>query len=129
MKPAIKQERSGWRDEAISRKHREWGWDCPAVDIDFLLLEYDRAIPVALIEYKHENAPVAHSVHPSYRALSILATRANIPFFSVRYASDFSWWLITALNELAKRILPDRVTLDESQYVQFLYQLRDRIVD
>ena len=34
----VRPERTGWRDEKLSQRHRMWGWDCPAVDIDFLLL-------------------------------------------------------------------------------------------
>lgn len=34
-------ERTGWRDENLSRRHREWGFHCPAVDLGFLLIEYD----------------------------------------------------------------------------------------
>jgi len=30
-------ERTGFRDEALSRRHREWGINCPAVDVDWLL--------------------------------------------------------------------------------------------
>ena len=48
----VKKERNGWRDEAISLRHRLWGWDCPCVDIDFLLIEFDKSLPVALVEYK-----------------------------------------------------------------------------
>lgn len=42
MMKAVAEERNGWRDERISKRHRQWGRDCPAVDIDFLMLEYDR---------------------------------------------------------------------------------------
>lgn len=31
------QERTGWRDEEISARHRIWGVNCPAVDLDFLM--------------------------------------------------------------------------------------------
>jgi len=123
-KPAVRKERTGWRDESISQRHREWGWDCPAVDIDFLLVEYDRACPVAIIEYKHEKAPLQYATHPSYRALSTLATDAGRSFFAVRYAGDFSWWKVTPLNEVALSLCPERVQYTESEYVAFLHGLR-----
>ena len=54
-------ERTGWRDERISQRHRLWGVECQAIDLDFLLVEYrseyDDIRPVAIIEYKHECAP------------------------------------------------------------------------
>lgn len=85
-------ERQGWRDEAISRRHRLYGFDCPAVDIDFLMIEYDRGKPVALIEYKHYHAlgpgyEVIPRVllHPSYKALQSLAGASKIPFLIAYY--------------------------------------------
>tara|TARA_Y100000310_G_scaffold318724_1_gene373138 strand:- start:1642 stop:2037 length:396 start_codon:yes stop_codon:yes gene_type:complete len=122
----VKVERTGWRDQGLSNRHRAWGWDCPAVDIDFLMLEYDTGIPVALIEYKHARAKMQSQNHPSYRAISTLATRANIPFYAVRYTNDYSQYRIIPLNDLAKAITPHRIDLSEQDYVNFLYDLRNR---
>ena len=49
-------ERTGWRDQALSERHRAWGWDCPALDMDFVMIEYDNGKATALVEYKHEQA-------------------------------------------------------------------------
>jgi len=117
-------ERTGWRDGHLSERHRKWGLACPALDIDFLLLEYDRGRPTALVEYKGEHAPAQLPSHPSYRALADLGNRAEIPFFAVRYAQDFSWWKIVAINRPAKRILPERQMYSERQWITFLYNLR-----
>jgi hypothetical protein len=51
----VAKERSGWRDLELSQRHRAWGFDVPAVDIDYFLA-YDNGKAVALIEYKHERA-------------------------------------------------------------------------
>jgi len=120
----VRKERTGWRDERISRKHREWGWDCPAIDIDFLMLEYDLGKAIALVEYKHEKAAPVQFKHPSYRALKDLSDRASIPAFVVRYADDFSWWEATALNSLGEKWLPKPKKMAEKEWVAFLYQLR-----
>jgi hypothetical protein len=122
----VRPERTGWRDEALSRKHREWGWDCPAVDLDFILVEYDQGLPVAVIEYKHENAKPVSLTHPSYMALAILGERADLPIFVVRYADDFSWWEVQAINTVATAILSTLRRVSESQYVKFLHWLRGR---
>jgi len=84
-----------------------WGFDCPALDIDFLMLEYDCGVPSALVEFKHENAPPIRMEHPSIRALSLLCNRARLPFFLARYADDFSWFYVTPGNDWAseKRFL------------------------
>ncbi len=36
---SVRQERTGWRDEKISQRHREWGYNCPAVDLDFEVVD------------------------------------------------------------------------------------------
>jgi hypothetical protein len=48
----VRTESTGWRDSWISDKHRSWGYDLPASDIDFMLLEYDNMKPITLVEHK-----------------------------------------------------------------------------
>lgn len=117
-------ERSGWRDEGLSRRHRTWGFDVPAVDIDFLMLEYDQKKAVALIEYKHENAASVSPSEPSIMAVRDLADLAGVYFFVVRYAGDFAWFRVRALNPKASGRYPSALHLTETQYVEFLHRLR-----
>lgn len=91
-KPKLRGERTNWRDVNLSERHRKWGLAVPAVDLDFLLIEYDKGHPSAIIEYKMELAPPQFPSHPSYRALATLGDRAGLPVFVVRYAQNFSWW-------------------------------------
>lgn len=121
---AVAKERSGWRDEALSQRHRRWGWNCPAVDLDFLCLEYDSGKAVALVEYKHQNSPTQYAAHPSYRALVDLGNRAGIPVFAVRYGNDFSWWRVISLNDQAVSIIGEEIKMTEREWVTFLYKLR-----
>ena len=37
---SVKPETHGFRDESISRRHRMYGFNCPAADLDFLLVEF-----------------------------------------------------------------------------------------
>jgi len=120
----VRPERNGWRDETISRRHRRWGWDCPAVDLDFLLLEYDRGRASALVEYKHKNAPPQSSGHPSYRAMVDLCNRSQIPCFAVRYGDDWSELRVTPLNALARKHMPEATTITEHEWVSLLYRIR-----
>ena len=122
----VRTERTGWRDEQISRRHRQWGYDCPAMDIDFLLLEYDAGKAAALVEYKHEDAQAVRCAHPSLRALADLADRAGLPAFVVRYADDFSWWYPTPLNAPARAICPRSYRMAEEEWVELLYRCRGR---
>ena len=120
----VKQERTNWRDEALSQRHRQWGWNCPGLDLDFVFLEYDKGKAVAIVEYKNENAPKQFASHPSYQALIDLGNRADLPVFVCRYASDFAWWNVIPLNNVAKQKLPSRTRMSEQEWVKFLYNLR-----
>lgn len=122
--PDVRAERTGWRDEALSRRHRRWGWDCPAVDLDFLFLEYDHGKASAIVEYKNEHAAPQYASHPTYQAMIDLGNRANIPVLACRYSDDFTEWKVVPINEAAKRYVPERVTLDEKGWVKLLYHIR-----
>jgi hypothetical protein len=122
--PDVRLERTGWRDLSLNERHRLWGWDCPAVDIDNLFLEYDQGQPKALIEYKNEHAEAVNPEHPSYRALRALANGSKIPLLLVRYASDFSWWAITPMNDHARAVVSQRTTITEQAFVVLQYKLR-----
>lgn len=127
--PQVREERTGWRDLSLSRRHRRWGWDCPAVDLDFLFLEYDRGKAVALVEYKHERAAPQYATHPTYQAMIDLGTRAGIPVFACRYKDDFSVWRGVPLNESAKHWLARPVEMTEREWVTLLYRIRGREPD
>lgn len=122
-----KYERTSWRDGLMSERHRHYGDNCPAMDIDFLLIEYDEARPVALVEYKNQQANAWREDNPSRRAVSRLADSAGLPAFYVRYATNFSWFNVAALNELAKPYLEESPQLmTEVGWVEILYRLRGR---
>ena len=135
-------ERHGKRDEILSAKHRRWGYNVPATDIDFILCEYDRAITQALIEYRHLNGHVARD--PSIKAIINLADRAACPFFVVRYyyaTDDGTLWKegatvdtpaffrISAFNSHAEQLwfTQDVDTfITEREYVAWLHKIRGR---
>lgn len=128
MKNEVTSERTGWRDELISRRHRMWGFDCPAVDIDFLMLEYDHGKAAAIVEFKHERAAPVHLGHPSMRALAGLADAANIPFFLVRYTDQETWYYVTPGNARACELLPEAMEMTEPDWIKLLYRCRGRDV-
>ena len=134
-------ERHNRRDEIISAKHRRWGYNVPAVDIDFLLIEYDRAKAQALIEYRHANGHIIQDA--SIKAITDLANRAGVPFFIVRYyyaTDDGSLWKehtvdtpaffqILMCNEPATQhwfTLDPEAWLTEDEYVVWLHKIRGR---
>ena len=136
-------ERHNKRDEILSAKHRRWGYDVPAVDIDFLLVEYDRAKVQALIEYRHANGQVRQDT--SIKAITDLADRAGVPFFIVRYYyadDDGSIWndqqrtidtpahfRITSCNPHAEKLWFTHDTntwLTEEEFRVWLHKIRGR---
>ena len=124
--PEVRQERTFWRDEGLSQRHRRWGWDCPAVDIDFLMLEYDNGKATALVEYKNEHAKPQYASHPTYQAMINLGDRAGIPVIACRYSDDYSKWCVVPLNAKAREFIPERIELDEAGWVRLLYKVRGR---
>lgn len=127
-------ERSGWRDEAISRRHRQWGFNCPGVDLDFVMVEYNHGQPVALVEYKERRAAPLQTNHPTYQALRALADgyrNGPLPFFVARYCSTDWWFMVTPLNEPAQRHYQHCAgqVLSEQRFVRSLHLLRKHTLD
>lgn len=121
----VRKERTGWRDLSLNERHREWGYDCPAVDVDQMFIEYDRAIPKALVEYKNEHAAPQRMNGTSYKALVALGNMAGLPVFFVRYADDFSWFRVYPMNALATDYVNfDYLDMSECEYVDLLYRIR-----
>ncbi|MGB9663237.1 MAG: hypothetical protein ACPL5F_14720 [Moorellaceae bacterium] len=121
----VRQERTFKRDLGILLRHRAYGFDCPAVDLDWVL-EFDSGEPCALIEFKHERANLKNTSKSTYHALGRLGDRAGLPAFVVVYAGDYSTFIVAPLNTIAKKVFPKPRKLTETEYVTFLYALRKR---
>lgn len=121
----VRPERTGWRDENISRRHREWGWNCPAVDLDFVMVEYHLGKPIGLIEYKHYHARMPNFQHPTYRALGELANSAGLAFILAFYWPEIWAFQVRPLNKMAAKHFDPNQVLTERQFVMTLYQMRE----
>ena len=122
-------ERTGWRDQDLSARHRRWGVNCPAVDLDFLLVEYCLGEPAALVEYKHHRARPFDLGHPTYRAVRLLADREPaVPFLIARYWPGRWAFHVTAVNTAALEALGPELWLSEIEFVRELHRLRNRTV-
>lgn len=126
MQRQVKPERSGWRDEEISRRHRDWGVACSAFDVDFLLVECMYARPLALIEYKKQDAP--DPTRAQLGALRTLATNAGIAFYVVWYTAGCTHFMVEPGNDKAWHLVrggdPARTWWDEYTFVEFLHRIR-----
>jgi hypothetical protein len=126
-------ERTGWRDEELSRRHGCWGFNCPAVDLDFLMLEYNHGKPCALVEYKHINARPVVASHATYRALSDLAdgyVHGPLPCLVAIYdPRDWSFRIIP-LNQRAMDHYShcEGEALTEKRFVRSLHLIRKKIL-
>ena len=117
-------ERTGWRDGDLSQRHRLWGYDCPAVDIDFLMIEFDLGRSVGLVDYKHYRAELNFN-SANVSAMRDLATRAKVACWVAVYWPECWAFRIYSLEPKAVSIFGDKIDLTECQYVKSLYHLRN----
>jgi hypothetical protein len=117
--------------QRISKRHREYGFDCPATDIDFLLVEYTHGAPVALVEYKFMRAYGTVNVnHPTLRALRMLAdgySNGPLPFYIAYYDDNYAY-RIDPLNDAATILFEGKVRMSERAYVKRLYRMRGETI-
>lgn len=129
-------------DRILSDRHRiYWGDNCPSTDLDFLMCEFNKGVPVAIVDYKWYGADLNRTNSATYSALSELygADGAQLPFFVARYWEDT--WAVkllpvnAAARSAVQRILSEpppgvrEIPLTEQQYVGFLYRLRRDALD
>jgi hypothetical protein len=124
----VSPERTHWRDQALSERHRQWGFDAPAVDIDFLMIEYDREKPCALVEYKAYQGRAINLESSGVRTVNTLAEMCKLPFFVVAYHPSNFGSFVKPMNAWAVKWLKERAVMTEAQYVTFLYRLRGAVV-
>jgi hypothetical protein len=116
-----------WNGEILSKRHREWGWDCPVVDLDFLV--YKKSKIKAIIEFKHRKSylsPKSFKFHPTGKTLSWLANNYSprIPLLIVYYEEDFSVFRIYPITEGWSKYDPYfGVDLNSEMYLRFLNSL------
>lgn len=124
-------ERTGWRDESISRRHRKYGPWAAAIDIDFVLIEGAGvdATPKALIEYKHfmSRLTLKNAKQPQtyqVRLLRNLCDRAGLPLFLAKYWPETWAYEVHPLNDNAYEFIASSRQMTEHQYVEFLSRVR-----
>lgn len=121
----------------LSDRHHKWGQDCPAVDLDFMLCEYNNGISVAVIEYKHFAADLGKSNGRNYDAISELYLKdgRQIPLFVAKYWPDIWAFRTKPYNDAARTwAMASGVGWEgsgsswrdqtEQQFVTMLYRLR-----
>lgn len=122
--PHWNQERSDWRDKAISDRHRTWGDPCHMEDFDFIVMEYNYGEAKAFVEYKAYTNHVINVRENKYQAMAKVATTCKLPFFVVQYDRRHWYFVVTPANDIATRYYRAKTTLSEVEYVDLLYRLR-----
>lgn len=127
------EERSNWRDEEISARHRTWGFNVPAVDADFVLVEYDRATPAAIVDYKHRQRSEWTGDRANLAALGKLygPDGNQLPFIVAQYDPDTWCFMAHPINAAGtascdQHGLPYGTVVNEDTWVGYLYALRGR---
>lgn len=126
----VRDEQTEWRDESISKRHRKWGFDCPAVDIDFLMIEYNQGRPVAIVEYKHEGTKIPSGMDKTFEAIRVLCDGykgGDLPFLIAWYNPKNWIFRIRPMNSAARLFYGDADrSLSEVEYVRSLYTMRGK---
>lgn len=125
----VRKERTWWRDARISERHRLWGLNCPAVDLDFVLIEYNNCKPRALVEYKCIGAQRIDPNSANCQTLVDLADgyrHGQLPCFIAQYNPGVWSFRMTPLNDAARKHYRHCAgeTLSEQRFVKSLYLLR-----
>ena len=120
----------GWRDQGVSERHRMYGFDCPAVDLDFVVVEYDTGMPNGLVDLKF-SCHALNTDHPSHRAVAWLASGRGLPYFVAEYHVDSWTYKLWPINPEADEFLDQHGVhpeqrVSEFQYVTLLYALRGK---
>lgn len=121
----MSQERSGFRDEWISQWHRRLGYDFPAADVDFLLVEYDRRVPVALVDYKMRAPYTPPANEANVEAIRWMADEAGLSFWWAFYRPEVAEFWPKPMNKRARGLIKWERWMPEAEFQRFLKHLRN----
>lgn len=117
----------------LSERHKKMWGECPAVDLDFLLNEYNYGEPVAVVEYKHHKADLNRPHENNLIAVSNLYNRhgEQLPLFIARFWPETWAFRVKPWNESAQLWMSSRghdaavwSDMTEQEYVGLLMLLR-----
>jgi hypothetical protein len=125
----VRRERTDWRDSRLNEEHIEYGYVCPCDNVEFLMVEYDRSRPVALVDYRLRNGVISET---SGLLRHLCDNRhSSIPYFIAEYEFNNEQIQKIAIipgNETAFNLIGFREGLSEKDLVRLLYDLRESTV-
>lgn len=116
-------------DAAMSERHRKWGPIC-GCDIDWLYIEYNYGIPIALFDYKYREGLKEVGNETDKRnynnmALSVLSAPSGpLPFYIPFYIKSPWTFRLFPMNDEANKQAPGKQLLTEREYAEWLHELR-----
>lgn len=135
-------EKLGKRNLCYNNRHRQWGESLNTMDVDFM--EYKNGKPVALIETKFGLIKDVDLNDEKFDALCSLADERIPVILCIYYPMDSDHrligveregtavahiqFVIIGINQLGRRLIPQRKRMSEKEYVEFLYKLRNETV-
>ena len=121
---------NGSVSDSISDRHRGYGNNCPATNIDCLLYEYNHMQPVAIIDFKARRLAANDRTSFNARATANLCNMARIPFYLASYSNSEWSFILAPVNAIATQLMQKHgmteTKMSELQFVTFLYDLRGK---
>jgi hypothetical protein len=122
----VRLERSGWRDEEFEQWHARNLFRLPAGVGTLFFLEYDKSLPVALVDYVPKVYSKSNLNNLKYKAIINMCDKAGIFFFNAEFSEDLTTWTIGPCNDKAKVCLSSKTEMKEKEWVDLLYKIRGR---
>lgn len=124
--PNVTPRRTAYTDQPIRDWHRQaFSSDYPCVDVDCLMVEYDRYTPCAIIEWKHKNAGDIDPRSANMRALWNLAAAAHLPLFVVYWKDGFEAFRVAPYNYYATLWTPRTINMLPDGFIKLIEKLRE----
>ncbi len=128
--PIVRKERTNWRDPYLDELHNNYNYDIPCENVEFLMVEYDLARPVAIVDYRYNG-----NNNPASEPVRIMCDSRDepIPYIIVNYYIDDSINVIASIdvhcvNDVAMIKIGDRNNISENDFVELLYSIREERV-
>jgi hypothetical protein len=129
----VRRSDSGWRDEMIPSRHRQYGFRTPVAGMMLPMVEYDRGRAVGLVSYMRARhaLPLGPDVASAYRAFGMLHSSSDggmLPFLTAAYDPRDWSFKVFPHNEAAKLLTGHTTwhTIPEREFVALLYRMRDK---
>ena len=126
---------SGWRDQRLTEWHSARGFEAPAPGMTLPMVEYDRGVPVGIVNYIRRDVDLPYG-GPAVRAIGSLSTltseRGPLPYLTAVYDPCTWAFQVRAHNRAGADLLSADGTgwrvMAEYEFASVLYGMRGRVL-